>query len=147
VLETRAYYVRPYTMLNADGTPDGIPSLRRLTLSDGGADPRIEDNEVMSGVEDFQVQFGVDTDGIAGTSDGAVNMYVDPDNPVLAQPGARVLAVRVWLMVRADARDPEFRDTVRYRYANVDFSVGDRPNMPADYRRLLVTQTIELRNL
>ena len=40
----------------------------------------------MSGVEDLQVQLGVDTDGINGTSDGDVNMYVNPDNPVLAQP-------------------------------------------------------------
>ena len=64
--------------------------------------PQVEDDEVMSGVEDFQVQFGVDTDG-NGAADGAVNMYVDPDNPVLAQPGMRVRSVRVWMLVRNES--------------------------------------------
>src|SRR5262245_7901360 len=71
VLEAAAYYVRPYTFVKADGTKDNIPCLRRLVLADGGNVPRVQDDEVMSGVEDFQVQFGVDTDGINGTSDGA----------------------------------------------------------------------------
>ena len=147
VLETRAYYVRPYTTLDAGGAPDGIPCLRRLTLSDGGDTPTVEDNEVMPGVEDFQVQFGVDTDGIAAAADGAVNMYVDPDNPVLAEAGVRIHSVRLWLLVRADQREIDFTDTAHYRYANVDYTVDQRADMPQGFRRLLVTQTVELRNL
>jgi hypothetical protein len=146
-LTASAYYVRPYTFIRADGTPDDIPCLRRIVLSDGGAAPIVEDAEVMSGVEDFQVQFGVDTGGIAGASDGSVNLYVDPDNPVLAQPGVRIRAVRLWLLMRADAFELGFEDTARYRYANVDYTVDQRADMPPGYRRLLVTQTVEVRNL
>jgi type IV pilus assembly protein PilW len=147
VLETRAYYVRPYTFVRADGTKDGVPCLRRIVLADGGAAPRVQDDEVMSGVEDFQVQFGVDTDGIAGTSDGAINMYVDPDNPVLAQPGVRVRSVRLWLLVRADSLDVTYEDEAHYRYANLDYTIDQRADMPQGYRRLLVTQTVAMRNL
>jgi type IV pilus assembly protein PilW len=147
VLETHAYYVRPYTFVNADGSKDGVPCLRRLVLADGGDDPRVEDTEVMSGVEDLQVQFGVDSDGILGESDGSVNMYVDPDNPVLAEAGVRVQSVRLWLLVRADNIELGFEDDARYRYANVDYAIDERPDLPQGYRRLLVTKTIELRNL
>jgi len=147
VLETRAYYVRPYTFIRADGTKDGIPCLRRIVLADGGAAPRVEDDEVMSGVEDFQVQFGVDTDGIVSASDGAVNMYVDPDNPVLAQPGVRIRSVRLGLLVRADSFDVTYQDESHYRYANLDYTVDQRGDMPQGYRRLLVTQTVAMRNL
>jgi type IV pilus assembly protein PilW len=147
VLETRAYYIRPYTYERPDGTKDGIPCLRRLVLSDGGDDPRVQDDEVMSGVEDFQVQFGVDTDGILGASDGAVNMYVDPDNPVLGQAGVQVRAVRIWLLVRASSLELDHEDDARYRYANLDYTIDQRADMPQGYRRLLVTQTIALRNL
>jgi type IV pilus assembly protein PilW len=146
-LTTRAYYVRPYTFIQPDGKPDNVPCLRRLVLSDAGAAPQVQDDEVMSGVEEFQVQFGVDTDGIAGTSDGSVNMYVDPDNPVLAQPGVRVRSVRIWLLMRADSLELGFTDSSHYRYANVDYTVDQRGDLPKGYRRLLVTQTVELRNL
>lgn len=147
VLETHAYYVRPYTFINADGSKDNVPCLRSLTLSDGGDDPRVEDQEVMSGVEDLQVQFGVDTDGILGQSDRSVNMYVDPDNPVLGQPGVLIQSVRLWLLVRADNFELGTRDEARYRYANVEYTIDERPDLEQGYRRLLVTKTIELRNL
>ena len=147
VLETRAYYIRPYTFIRPDGSRDNVPCLRRLVLSDGGDDPRINDDEVMSGVEDMQVQFGVDTDGIAGTADGAVNMYVDPDNPVLAEAGVQVRAVRLWLLVRASSLEVDYEDEAHYRYANLDYMVDERGDMPQGYRRLLITQTVALRNL
>jgi type IV pilus assembly protein PilW len=147
VLVTAAYYVRPYTFVKADGTKDNIPCLRRIVLADGGNAPQVEDDEVMSGVEDFQVQFGVDTDGINATADSAVNMYVDPDNPVLAQPGVRVRAVRVWMLVRADSTEVGYKDEAHYRYANVDYTIDQRADMPQGYRRLLVTKTVAMRNL
>jgi type IV pilus assembly protein PilW len=147
VLETRAYYIRPYTFIRPDGSRDGIPCLRRLVLSDGGDDPRVNDDEVMSGVEDMQVQFGVDTDGIVGTADGAVNMYVDPDNPVLAEAGVQVRSVRLWLLVRASSLEIDYKDEAHYRYANLDYTVDERGDMPQGYRRLLITQTVALRNL
>jgi type IV pilus assembly protein PilW len=135
--------VRTYYIARDSVGRRGFPALRVKSLARGGFD----EDEVMSGVEDLQVQFGVDSDGILGESDGSVNMYVDPDNPVLAEAGVRVQSVRLWLLVRADNIELGFEDDARYRYANVDYAIDERPDLPQGYRRLLVTKTIELRNL
>jgi len=66
------YYVSQDSTIGA-----GIPSLRRKTLVAG---PLLQDEEVIPGVEDFQVQYGVDTSG-----DGAANRYVNPNNLRLAR--------------------------------------------------------------
>jgi len=39
------------------------PSLRRLSVSDGGGAPEVSDAEILPGVEDMQVQLGLDTGG------------------------------------------------------------------------------------
>ncbi|MBT8132048.1 MAG: PilW family protein [Gammaproteobacteria bacterium] len=127
------YYIRPFSTASGDGRP----SLRRrgLTLVSGA--PRVVDQEVISGIEDLQVQFGVDANG-----DGSVNRYVDPDNPVL-NGAVRVLAVRVWLRVRADRPEAGFTDNRTYTYADQNFTpTGD----DAAFRRLLLSRTIFLRN-
>src|SRR5690606_29311125 len=54
-LVVNGYYVSKTSTLS---TPDNlVPSLRVKTLIDG---PKIEDREVLPGVEDMQVQFGID---------------------------------------------------------------------------------------
>ena len=74
------------------------------------------DQEVISGIEDLQVQFGIDRN-----DDGAVDRYVDPDNAVLAT-NPRIRAVRVWLRMRADRPEPGFNDTRVYTYADQQFT-------------------------
>ena len=41
----------------------------------------------------------------------------------------------------------DYRDEASYRYANLDYTVDGRAGMPQGYRRLLITQTVTLRNL
>jgi type IV pilus assembly protein PilW len=124
-LVTNAYYVSPTSSAGAD-----VPSLRRMTLSAG---PSITDEELVPGVEDFQVQLGIDTDG-----DGSVNSYVSPGSPTIA--GAQVTAVRVWLRLRAEDGELGFTDGATYAYAG-------RSVTPADnLRRLVVSTTLQLRN-
>ncbi len=132
----------------------GLPSLRVKSLS---GDAQFSESEVMPGVEDFQVQFGIDTgdydndgvidpaadvngDGIPET-DGRATRYVNPDFAGLDR--AQVVAVRVWVRVRADRPEPGFVDDRRYEYADVDFT----PNADeARFRRVLMSRTILLRN-
>lgn len=127
-LVTHLYYVRPHTRTAGDN----IPSLRRIRLGVSGGAPALIDEEIISGVEDFQIQYGLDDDG-----DGSVNRYVDAD------PGideARVLAIRMWIMVRADSGETGFTDEHTYEYADRSVEPGD------GFRRLLVTSTVLLRN-
>ncbi|HLU62461.1 MAG TPA: PilW family protein [Gammaproteobacteria bacterium] len=124
-LVTHLYYVRPYTRVAGDN----LPSLRRIRLAPG---PALVDEEIISGIEDFQVQYGIDDDG-----DGSVNRYIDPDAGVNT---ARVIAIRLWVLARADSAEVGFTDDQAYQYA-------DRKYTPNDgFRRMLVTSTILLRN-
>jgi type IV pilus assembly protein PilW len=108
----------------------GIPSLRRKRLVAG---PAVQDEEVIPGVEDFQVQYGIDT-----TGDNAANRYVDADN---IPGGSLVVAVRIWLLMRADQIDGAFTHNANLVYADQNIAApGDR------FRRILVSKTIDLRN-
>ena len=124
-----------------------VPSLRVKTLTGGSLGPRITDREVMPGVEDLQVQFGVDTDRAGQTGWGSVDRYVHPGDPMLdaADPAylreARVLAVRVWVRVRAERPEQGYRNTTEYNYAD-----RHRPATNDPFRRTVVTKTVLLRN-
>ena len=56
-LEIHSYYVS-----QDSDTRDDLPSLRRKALGVASAAPTIRDEEIMQGVEDLQVQFGVDSE-------------------------------------------------------------------------------------
>jgi type IV pilus assembly protein PilW len=121
-----------------------VPSLRVKTLL---ADSSIQDQEVMPGVEDFQVQFGVDTDAADTNERGSIDRYVDPDDPMIDpddaafDPNSVVMAVRIWLRIRAERPENGFTDTANYVYA--DQNVGPFND---GFRRFVVSKTIYLRN-
>jgi type IV pilus assembly protein PilW len=115
---------------------NSVPSLRMKTLVAGGA---IEDREVMAGVEDIQVQLGIDTDAPGAAERGAIDRYVDPGDPLLAT--SVIVAVRLWLRVRAERIENGFTDTETYRYA--DENAG--PFLDS-FRRIVVSKTVYVRN-
>ncbi len=120
----------------------GVPTLRRKTLASAGGNPTINDLEVAPGVENLQVQFGVDMNG-----DNTVDRYVNPNNAIIDPaaagfvPGARILTARVWLVVRSLTPERGIVDITDYEPGNVDLGV---PN--DEFRRLMVSKTILLRN-
>jgi type IV pilus assembly protein PilW len=144
-LIVNGYYVSQSSSLDTPGNP--VPSLRRKFLRNGGAGPAIADEEILPGVEDLQIQFGVDTD-LPGTANrGAIDRYINPDDAMLDQtsasfdPNAQVLAVRIWLRLRSERREVGLPDSPGFAYA-------DQAIAPINdgYRRLLVTKTIFIRN-
>lgn len=136
-LMVSGYYVRR-------APAGGQPALRRKVL---GANGQITDEEVISGVEDMQVQFGLDMDPPGGLNRGSVDRYVNPNSPIIDptnvayNPNAEILAVRLWLRVRAERVENGFTDTANYVYA--DQNVGPFND---GFRRVLVSKTIYLRN-
>jgi hypothetical protein len=111
----------------------------------------------MPGVEDLQVQFGIDSgdydndgavdasvdangDGVP-ESDGRATRYVNPDFPGLDR--LQVVSVRIWLRVRGDQLEPGFVDDRTYRYADVEYTPAGADRA---FRRVLLTRTIALRN-
>jgi type IV pilus assembly protein PilW len=128
--DTRALLVHAYYISANSSIAIGFPALRRKTLVTG---PDVSDEEVVAGVEDLQVQFGVDTNG-----DANVDTFV---NPGAVPAGALPLCARVWLRVRAQDRDNAYRDDRSFTYADQAVAAtGDA------YRRLVVMKTIQLRN-
>lgn len=144
-LIVNGYYVsQTSTLSTADNQ---VPSLRVKRLVSGAAGPVVVDEEVLPGVEDFQVQLGVDTDGVGASGRGSIDRYVEPGAAILTEgnaafiPEAQVLAVRIWVRLRA--LDPEmgYTDTTNYVYADQDVPA------PNDmFRRIVVSKTIFLRN-
>ncbi|HHQ15128.1 MAG TPA: hypothetical protein ENK16_08855, partial [Chromatiales bacterium] len=119
------------------------PALRRLRLADGGGAGRLEDQEIIPGIENLQVQFGLDADG-----NGEVERYVD-SNDAAAVAGARVVAVRLWLLVRSDSSEAGigFVDNASYQPADADLPpITAGADYPAGFRRIAVSKTIFLRN-
>jgi hypothetical protein len=131
-LEVRTYYVANRSV----GNP-GLPALRARSLTESRGAIQYRDEEVMPGVEDLQVEFGV-MSYVDGTS---ILRYVPPGSP--AAESGPIVAVRVWLRVRARTADPDSRDARGFDYSNSRFT----PDVDESrFRRLLVTRTVALRN-
>lgn len=141
-----------YISRNSEGRP-GVPALRMKMLSNAGGAPGFIDQEVLRGVEDLQVQFGVDPgddldgdgapddpggDGMADYVNGHASQYVNAGNALL--DSAQVVAVRMWVRVRGDEPETGFVDNRRYQYADTDFTAND------NFRRIVLSRTVYLRN-
>lgn len=148
----------------------GVPSLRRKALNAG---PGFQDDEIVPGVEDLQVQYGVDLSGGAGVTSGAASEYLNAGATLTnlltnAAAPAQIVSVRIWLLVRSDAPESGFIDDRIYEYGDrlvANGTTGDltsvaantkayQPSLSADnsftgvkhYRHLLVSKTIQIRN-
>src|SRR6059058_4051612 len=94
----------------------GVPSLRRKALNAG---PAFQDDEIVPGVEDLQVQYGVDLSGGFGAANGAASEYLNAGAALTnlltnatppSQFPAQIASVRIWLLVRSDAPEAGFTD-------------------------------------
>jgi type IV pilus assembly protein PilW len=130
--EIRRLLVHAYYISRSSSEGAGFPGLRRKRLVAG---PAVQDEEVIPGIDDLQVQYGVD-----GDRDGSADRWLDAGE---VASGRSVVAARIWLRARARERDAAWDDTTRYTYANQDerLPAGERP-----YRRLVIMKTVHLRN-
>lgn len=138
---THRLVVNGYYVSRTSAMGNTIPSLRTKQLVATAGGPAIRDLEVLPGVEDMQIQFGIDTDAVGDPNRGSVDQYVNPGDALLAQPDVEVLAVRVWLRLRAERPEVGFTDANNYVYADQDvgpFNDG--------FRRIVVSKTIYIRN-
>jgi type IV pilus assembly protein PilW len=142
-LVANGYYVDQTSTLDTPG--NAVPSLRVKTLTGSPLlGVRVVDQEVLPGVEDMQIQFGIDTDIPDSPERGSIDRYVNPGDPLVnpvLNPNTEILAVRIWLRLRAEQRDIGFTDTTNYVYADQNIApLNDQ------FRRVVVSKTIYLRN-
>lgn len=122
-----------YISADSTGQP-GHPSLRRKRLV-GGTAPSFQDEELVAGIEDLQVEAGVHRDG---EMSGTIDRHLPLDG---IGAGARVRVLRIWVLVRSDVADPVPVPLPALAYANREL-----PPETSRYRRLLASRSFELRN-
>ncbi|MBE8168138.1 MAG: prepilin-type N-terminal cleavage/methylation domain-containing protein [Shewanella sp.] len=140
-LSHHIYYIR---------IQNGIPSLRRRILANGTMNGSGRtDEQLVEGVENFRVMYGVDNVG-----DNSVDVFVNEANVPqsvwnndpkdLANPEgskAKIVALRIFLLVRSIERDPTYTNEILYL-------LGDKAIDPKsdNFRRKIVSTTISLDN-
>ena len=121
------YYIRNYS-IDAD---DGIPTLCRKVMT-MGATPAMTTECLVEGIEQMQVEFGVDGDG-----NGVPERYVS--DPTAAQL-ADTTVVRIHLLARSIRGQRGYTNPKRYVLGNLDYTPDD------NFYRRSATTTIVLRN-
>lgn len=120
-LSGHLYYIR-----NNDA---GNPALYRQEFNAGST----AGVEMVEGIEDMQIEYGVDTTGVSDTDgDGSVDTYVKADQVEATAPGTtaarkwtlRVLSVRVSLLIRSQ------EDNIATNAQS--FTGGGEPDWPFD---------------
>ncbi|MDH3980989.1 MAG: PilW family protein, partial [Gammaproteobacteria bacterium] len=132
-LVSNGYFI--HTSTNSDPNKctgsAAIPSLYRIGLRSGA----LVSEEIAYGVDQFQVQFGLDTNG-----DDSVDSYVDAPDATDTTSWDQVIAARIWILVRAECPETGYTNSNTYSIGNIDHTPDD------GYRRQLFTSTISMRN-
>ncbi|NIR32540.1 MAG: hypothetical protein GWN84_25185 [Gammaproteobacteria bacterium] len=136
-----AYFVRPCSAPGADGVcdtaddaGDGIPTLVRLAL----VGTTLDEEGVVEGVEQLQVQYGVNTDG---DLDGNADQYFTADN---VPNWNNVVSLRLSLLVRNPETDVSADDADTYDMVG-GFSYTP-PAADRQFPRKLYNTVIQVRN-
>ncbi len=124
------YYVQNFAF--APG--DGIPTLCRKALSPAGGASSMTTECLARGVEDLQVEYGIDTD-----ADGSANVYLAAP---LASQMSQAVSAKIYLLMRSENSDIAYLNDKVYTLSNAP------PFFPNDnfYRRTFST-TVGIRNL
>lgn len=122
------YYIRQFA--NAPG--DNVPTLCRKSLR--GAGPGMTTECLATGIENLQVEYGIDT-----SSDGHPNVYMT--NPTLAQM-QNVVAARIFLLARTTDIDTRYQN-------NKTYSISNAPDLvPGDsFHRRVFSTSVSIQNI
>jgi type IV pilus assembly protein PilW len=122
------YYIRQY----ANSPGDGIPTLCRKVL--GAAGPSMTTECLATGIENLQIEYGIDT-----TGNGQPNVYVT--NPTLGQM-QDVVAARIFLIARTTDIDTRYTNTKTYSISNApDFTPND------SFHRRVFSTSVSIQNI
>lgn len=122
------YFIRNY----ANNPGDGIPTLCKKVLR--GVNPGMTTECLATGIEDLQVEYGIDT-----TNDGFANVYMP--NPSLANMQS-VVSARVSLLTRTIDIDTRFTNDKTFTLSNAP------AYFPSDsFHRRVVSTTVSIQNI
>ncbi len=123
-----------YYVSRDSGAASDLPSLRRKRLV-GGTRPAFQDEELLTGVADLQVEAGIDE---IGDGEEVIDRYVH----LGAVPAdARIRALRLWVLVESEGRGTPAAARPALRYSNRELEPDSSRR-----RRLVAARTVHLRN-
>ncbi|WP_148300841.1 PilW family protein [Shewanella marina] len=131
------HYLHHIYYIRSDGD---IPVLRRQALRVGGMRKAGSFEQLVEGIENFRVLYGIDDNG-----DGSADSFIPAANVTDTmwdnQDFARIVAVRLYLLVRSIEQDRSYTN-------NVVYQLGDKTIGPLNdnYRRKVMSSTIMLDN-
>jgi len=141
--QSMLYFIRPCSNPAAgtnssvcDAGDDGIPTLVRMTLN---PDLSFTEEEVVAGVENMQLLYGVDADG-----DFVAERYEPADTVDANNDWNNVVTVRVSLIVANLQRDTTINDTGTYYLLDTNWQP---PPEARSFRRSQFDFTVQIRNV
>ncbi len=114
---------------------DNTGTLQREHLK-SGATPTMESQPLLDGIDAFNIDFGIDTDG-----DGAPNYYTTSATPLTSATAA--VSARIFVLARTTTEDSSYTDTKTYNLGSysIDTAYGDH------YHRRVYSTTVTLNDL
>lgn len=151
----RIYFISPCSepVLICPAGSTQLPTLKRMELGTGPAFPATVE-VIAEGIEDFQVDYGVNTNTTGAYLDGMPNQWSECtptssttyDDECVWQD---VVAAKIYLLARNSETSPGYTDTRRYRLGERD-TKGSRVPKPAtndNYKRHLYSGLVRLNNI
>lgn len=138
------YYISPCSVptngstCSAANTDDGgvsIPTLKRMELSLSGGAPQFISVPLVEGIENMQIDYGVDAD-----NDGSPDSFVT--SPSATADWANVTALRVNLLVRNNDRSAGYSDSKTYNLG----LAGNTTAINDNFKRHVFSQLIRVVN-
>ena len=150
----RRYLTHIYFVANNNTNSDGIPTLKRAELSGAGGSTQFTIVPLVEGVENLQLEYGIDTDASGSNNAGSPNAYTtDPGtfNACIAAACVgnwrNVVSVKLHLLTRNTEKTTGHRDTKTY---TLGLNAGGAANAvgPFDdsYKRHVYQSSIRLSN-
>lgn len=140
-LAAHAYYVGPSgrncRFNAADNSVIPVPALHREVLNNAGIPVQ---EEVASGIENIQFQYGIDNNG-----DLSVNNYYNANeignDDTITPNWTQVVTVRFWVLVRAECPTNGYSSTKTYPMGDITYDPADK-----SFKRQLYSTTVTVRN-
>lgn len=136
------FYVRPCSDPGADDLCDAddddgnpLPSLVSLRLQSDGT---LDTVPLVEGVEQLQLEFGIDTD-----LDRDVDIFDNATNVTANNQWDRVVAIRFALLVRGDSKDVSLGSPGPF---NLSQDTPSHTPAAAEWQRRVFSQVVQLRN-
>jgi type IV pilus assembly protein PilW len=146
----RRYITHIYFIANNNTGSDGIPTLKRAELRDG----QFTIVPLVEGIENLQLEYGIDTDAAGDAAAGSPNAYTaDPDTynacigATCVDNWRRVVAIKMHLLARNTERTAGYTDTKTYTLG-LDANGAQRTVGPFNdsYKRHIYQSSVRLGN-